>query len=215
VLRVSIKHGFASDNDVVYRLFFAYTGTAPTSANLTTMATAVRAAWNTNVKALCSTAGGLTQVAIVDLTNTSAGSGMDATTVVGTRTGGALPGGVATLVNFSIARRYRGGKPRIYMPYGTQTDIQGSQTFTTTYQSAMQSALNAFVTAIIAAAPSGTTITSVVNVSYYEGFTVVTNPITGRSRNVSTARTTPLIDAVLSTAVNVKFASQRRRNLRK
>ncbi len=53
-----------------------------------------------------------------------------------------------------------------------------------------------------------------VNVSYYEGFKVVTDPLTGRSRNVSQLRPEgPAVDRITSFSINPKLGSQRRRNL--
>jgi hypothetical protein len=51
-----------------------------------------------------------------------------------------------------------------------------------------------------------------VNVSYYNGFTVVTNPTTGRARNVPTLRGTPVVDTVTGIVARVQVGSQRRRN---
>jgi len=55
---------------------------------------------------------------------------------------------------------------------------------------------------------------SQVNVSYYEGFKVVTDPRTGRSRNVSLVRPEgTAIDAITGFSSNPKLGSQRLRNL--
>ncbi|MGO9750265.1 MAG: hypothetical protein ACLP8S_05560 [Solirubrobacteraceae bacterium] len=53
-----------------------------------------------------------------------------------------------------------------------------------------------------------------VNVSYYEGFQVVTDPLTGRSRNVSQLRSEgPVVDRITGFSINPKLGSQRGRNL--
>jgi hypothetical protein len=53
-----------------------------------------------------------------------------------------------------------------------------------------------------------------VSVSYYEGFTSVTNPITGRTKDVSKLRTGgPVVDVVSAIIVANGPKSQRRRNL--
>ena len=43
------------------------------------------------------------------------------------------------------------------------------------------------------------------------GFTVITNPITHRARNVPTLRTTPAVDAVSGTIARLRVGTQRRR----
>jgi hypothetical protein len=51
-----------------------------------------------------------------------------------------------------------------------------------------------------------------VNVSYYEGFTVVIDPITGRARNVPKLRSSgPLVDGVVGIVINPELGTQRRR----
>ena len=53
-----------------------------------------------------------------------------------------------------------------------------------------------------------------VNVSYYEGFEVVTDLRTGRSRDVPQLRPGgPAVDKITGFSINPKLGSQRRRNL--
>lgn len=211
VLRLQLKHTLGSDVDVLDRIYLQYTGTAPTSSGLNTMASSVETAWASDLKSYFTTNGSLTEVVIEDLSSASGGVGTWSGSTAGTRTGGVLAAGSAVLLNFSIARRYRGGKPRIYLPYLVSADTASPQTWNGTTLAALLTAWNTFVTAVIAAAPSGTTITNQANVSYYSGFTNFTGP-TGRMRARSTVRATALIDAVTATSTNAKVASQRRRN---
>lgn len=212
MLRLQLKHTYANDLDVLSRLYLAYTGTAPTSANLNTMATTVGTAWGTNLKALAPNEITLTEVIITDLTTTSSGVGVAATSVVGTRGTAYIAAGSALLFNFLVDRRYRGGKPRMYAPFGISTDLSTAQLWSSTFRTACVTGLTNFRTAVIAAAPSGTTITAQVNVSYYLGFTSVQNPVTLRWKNIPTARTTPVVDTVTGIQANPSPASQRRRN---
>lgn len=215
VLRLQVKHTYGLDLDALCTFHLAYTGTAPTSANLNTMCTAVATSWGTNMKPLASANVTLTGITIEDLTTSSSGVGTAAPSIQGTRTGTSLPAQTCFLINFQVSRRYRGGKPRIYMPLGTNTDVSSAQQWSGTFVTAVQTGWAAWLAGIIAAAPSGTTIGGLVNVSYYEGFTVVTNPVTGRSRNINTLRATPLVDTIVATAYSARFATQRRRTTRK
>jgi hypothetical protein len=57
----------------------------------------------------------------------------------------------------------------------------------------------------------GVSLVSYVNISYYHGSTVFITP-SGRARNISTPRATPIVDAILSHTTSQIVASQRRRN---
>jgi hypothetical protein len=124
-----------------------------------------------------------------------------------------MAAGVAFLFNFQIARRYRGGKPRVYWPAPNADNLTDEQTWGGTIVTSMHSAIVAVVAALVGAPPGTTTVTGQVNVSYYQGNTVVIDPITGRARNVSNVRPTPQTDSVVGIVANVKPASQRKRNL--
>lgn len=217
-LRLQLKHTMGSDVDVLNRIFLAYTGTAPTSTGLNSMASACETAWVADLKPLCFNDVTLTEIIIEDLTSSSGGLGTWSGSSAGSRSGTELSAGTATLVNFSIARRYRGGKPRCYFPFGVSGDLNGPNAWQSSFLTAVLSGYNSFVTGVIAAAPSGTTITGQVNVSYYEGFTNFTGP-TGRIRARSTVKSgaeLPIVpDPVTAVTVNGKPASQRRRNTQK
>lgn len=208
-----MRHTDGVANDVVYRINLAYTGTPPTATQLTTLAAVATTAWGANLKSTCSAAVTLTECDILDLNSLSGASGTSVVSIAGTRAGSGLPANCAALVNFHIARRYRGGKPRIYVPYGTINDTLNQQSWTGAFTAALLTGYNAWVAAIVAAPWAGGTLTNQVNVSYYQGFTVVTNPITGRAKNVAKLRVgVPVQDVVQSVSVNPTYASQRRRN---
>lgn len=212
VLEVQLKHTVGSDLDVLARIFMAYTGTAPSDTGLTTMAGTVEGAWSTDLKSLVLTTSALTGIVITDLTSSSASRGEWSGSVAGTRSGTEVPASTAFNIGFSIARRYRGGKPKVYMPFGDASDLQTAQTWTSALATSVGTGWAAFVTAVAAAMPSGTTSAGQVGVSWYEGFTSVENPITHRYRNVPTLRATPVTDPVIATVYNTRIATQRRRN---
>jgi hypothetical protein len=211
--RVDLHHKLANDMNVVSRLFFNYTGPAPTNAQMNTLATAVRTAWNSNVGILAGAQVNVHQVECIDLSSATGAIGFDSTTVTGTRAGTTLAAGTAVLINYAVARRYRGGKPRSYLPYLMAADLTDAQDWTAAAVTATNSAWGAFITAIKAAPWSGATITNQVNVSYYQGFASVQNPVTLRWKNLSKPRAVPLVDVITSFSTNAKPASQRRRNL--
>ena len=211
VLRVDWLWSDASDVNVQTRHFFRYSGPAPTSAQCVSFAAdiyglmaAMAGQWGAGTE--------LIGCKVEDLSSHTGGVGEHAQVTNGTRTGGILSAGTAVLTNYIVGRRYRGGKPRSYWPMFTSTDLSGRQTWNGTAETNLDSDLSTFFAGVIGLTQGSTTITGHVNVSYYSGFTVVTNPVTGRARNVPTLRGTPLVDDILSYATSGRPSSQRRRN---
>jgi hypothetical protein len=118
------------------------------------------------------------------------------------------------LFNGTVLRRYRGGKPRSYWPFGTYSDLANPSQWSTTYITAVTTAMDAFLAHMLAITESGTSLTSQVNVSLYSGFTSVENPVTHRWRNIPTYRTGTIpVDDIVSYSINAKPGTQRRRAL--
>lgn len=192
--------------------YFNYTGAAPTAANLSSAANGFVSDGSTDFAALCNTHVGMQNCTITDLTSPTSPQATAGTPWVGTRTGGQLSPGTAVLVAHSISRRYRGGKPRTYLPFGTSTDITTAGLWATALQTATDSAWGAWIASQVGRLNAFTAGAALCNVSYYHGFTVVTNPMTGRSRNVPTVRAVPIVDEVTGHTTSIVIASQRRRN---
>src|SRR5580692_252737 len=129
VVRVRLKHTIGDDFDVLDRFYVGYVGSGPDVLELQTFATAVTTSWSTNLRSMCGAVVVLTEAICTDLSSDTAAEGTSAVSYSGTRSGAALPAANASLINFSIARRYRGGKPRIYLPMGTDTDVASPQTW--------------------------------------------------------------------------------------
>lgn len=213
VIRLTLTHSDAADVDVQTHLFWQYTGTAPTNAQLNTMAAALASPWAGAMGSYCFTDVQLTRVDIVDLSSSTAAVGTALVSETGTRSGHTNAGAVAVLINYGIARRYRGGKPRSYLPYLVAEDLTTPQEWNATTLTALVGAWEVFLAAVESSVWSGGTIAAQVNVSYYSGFQSVQNPITKRWRNISTPRTAPIIDSIAAIKGNPKPGSQRRRNL--
>jgi len=196
----------------ITRFFIHYTGTAPTAADLATFDAAIVTAYGTNLKSLQDTGGLLIQVHSVDLDSVTGAVDVTGASVGGTRTGGVLGASTALVDSYRVARHYRGGHPRGYWPFGTQTDLNDRNTWKSTLLSAADTGFAAFFTAVLAAGWGAAGTLTQVNVSYYSGFHVVTSPTTGRARNVPTLRGTPLIDTVTARKAQSSVGSQRRRD---
>lgn len=214
VIKADFFYTIGSDLRALNRLFIGYTGGIPSSADVATLAGDLYTIWAAEIAHYMCDVNVFTGCEVTDLSSALGHQATHAANTNGSLTSTPLPANVAGLGSMKIGRRYRGGKPRTYLPVGDQAQVLTPQTWQSTFVSNMQASLNATITDIAATAAGTTSLTNLVNVSYYSGFTVVTNPSTGRARNVPKLRTTPLVDPVLSWTFEVTQASQRRRLLR-
>jgi hypothetical protein len=114
-------------------------------------------------------------------------------------------------MNFKVGRRYRGGKPRIYLPWGSASDQATLNQWTSGFISSAATAWTNFITAIAAAPWSGASGLKQVNVSFYSGFTNETGP-SGRARAVSTPRAgSAVVDDIIAHSLNTIYGVQRSR----
>jgi hypothetical protein len=102
------------------------------------------------------------------------------------------------MCSLEINRRYRGGHPRKYLPFGTAgTYASASSKFWDSgFIDDVQTKMAAFLSAVGGRTEGSTNFNDVVNVSYYTG---------------GALRVTPVVDAVTSLAVRTRICSQRRR----
>jgi hypothetical protein len=201
----------ASDADVRTTWFFRYSGGSPTSTDCNNLAADIYGVIS-SLAPLWGADTDLTGVEVTDLSSASGGQGIHSQVSGGTRTGGPLSGGTCLVIGFVITRRYRGGKPRSYLPWLTSTDLSSRQQWQGTTLTLVDSDLAGAFASIIGLNSGTTTITDHVNVSYYSGFTVY-NPGGGRrARNIPTLRTVPVVDVITSFSARSSPGSQRRRN---
>lgn len=210
-LRIALRMSLNEDTDLINRFFIEYLGTAPTSPQLDTYAASVSTAWGAHLKALMTSNGALEEVHIIDLSSSTAAIGDDGSHIAGTRAGLQLSAAACVVLKLQIARRYRGGHPRLYLPFGSAPDLSDAQRWGSTFLGNVVTGWTSFLTDITAAGWTSAGTLQPINVSYFQGFTNVTYP-SGRTKPVPTRRITPVKDLVLSHTTNPKVASQRRRN---
>ena len=90
--------------------------------------------------------------------------------------------------------------------------MNNDQQWTNALITSVTTAINAYIAATAGVSSGGTTIASRVNISYFNNFHTVLNPVTGRYRNVPTLRAVPVVDAITGSLFRQTVASQRRRN---
>jgi hypothetical protein len=213
VIRNVLKFTTSEDTAAAVRFFLQYTGGAPTNAEMATFAAGIGTAFAAHLIGLGSDSVGLQTVTSTDLSTDTAGSGEAAPEVTCTRGATINTSDACLLESLHVNRRYRGGHPRLYWPFGVQGDLESGQHWSEGFLTTAGSDLSDWWTALNALTWSGGSIIGRVNVSYYSGFTVH-DGVTGRARNVSTPRSSAVVDTVVSSVVQPGIASQRRRLLR-
>ena len=211
VVRSALEGKWSSGGIAVNRFYVRYSGSAPSSADLTAFAGTLATAWSDNMSAHVHEDFEITGATCIDLSSPTSAEGAVVVGMPGALTGGLLPADACLVMANLIGRRYRGGHPRVYLVAGDDTKITTEQFWDPTFVSTIEGAWAALISEYAAGVwSSGGTITHV-NVSYFEGFTVVISPTTGRARNIPSRRSPPLVDDVLTYAGRTRIGSQRRR----
>lgn len=196
--------GEATPLDWANILHFAFSGASPTDAMLTALAGVIASEWGTHMSPEQVNNVTMNQVDLYDLTSSTSSSVGIPETIGGTRGDDEIPANVAYLVDYPIPRRYRGGHPRTYLLVGGNADFLDAAHWSTAFTAEVASHWSAFLEAVIGYSNSGTTISNLVNVSYYDKNEFPTPPY---------RRTTPMVD-VINVGLMVgqqQMASQRRR----
>lgn len=211
---IRLEFDFSIFEDLVARCrnFWSYTGTAPSATDLSNFCSAIFTSVGTNLAPLSGNHVTYTAVRGFDLTSPTAATGEATGNHVGTRGTTLLTADVCALESLIISRRYRGGHPRVYWPFGITTDLFDQQTWSAAAVSAFDTGLAALKTSIAGAGWSGAGTIAQESVSYYNGFTVHTG-VTGRARNVSTPRGSAVVDPVIQGTIRTGIAVQRKRLL--
>lgn len=192
------------------RFYLSYTGSAPSAANCATLGGDVATAWGTDLASLIHSDYTLTEVDVLDIATRSGASSVSTVSVPGTRAGTPMSLNTCTNIEFDIARRYRGGKPRIFLPAGVQGDLQTLASWTSSFITACNTGITDFMAALEALSIGSMGTLQHVNLSYYSGFTNHTST-SGRERAVPTYRPTALHDNVEGYSTKAIVGSQRRR----
>jgi len=215
VLECVLNYTDGIDLNAINRLFVTYTGSVPTGPDLVDLAGQIGTAWVSAFQDYLVTDISFSRVVLTDLTSPTSARGEASGFGPGVNGGAYLGAGTAFLINAQIGRRYRGGKPRSYIPGLDQAALSNPQTWGDATVAALTDAMTGFTSSMEGMASGGCVLAQTVNVSYYSGFLAVENPITLRYRNVPQVRDTPVVDVITGYVGSAKVASQRRRNLQK
>lgn len=210
VVQTNLTWKVDDDTGALTRLFWSYTGGAPSGAALTSFCADVDAAVDTFFGPLFLATTLATGTKAIDLSSDTGNEAESTQANAGSRSGTRLSPGTAVTVAHEIARRYRGGHPRSYLPFGAGADILSSGEWDTAFTNAVTAAFANFVTTVRGS--GHVAIDKLVNVSYYKGNNPIIDPISGRAKNIPQKRVTPLVNEISGSVARVKIGSQRRRN---
>lgn len=213
VAKIGLAWQFGSDLLSFNNLHAHYTGPAPSNATCAALAADVHAAVLAHLLGAIGTNRAILYTRVTDLSSSSGGIGEHHGGNNGTRAGPYLPDSMGVLAEHSIARRYRGGKPRTFTPMGIASDIDTSGDWNAAALAGINTMWQAFWTALTAITESGTAFDQMVSVSYFQGSTwVPVPPVPNRAKQVPTPRGAPVVDNITSTGLSLRPGSQRRRN---
>lgn len=211
-LRAELNWKIDADPMGTTRLFFQYSGSAPSPSDCIGFAGAIQAQLVSEFVPLMHPQVTNESVTVVDITTTSGHQGTAGSPQVGTRTGGQLAPATCVLVNHQIGTRYRGGKPRSYLPFGTSTDVATAGLWLSAFVTDVDTAWGAFIAGILGTSAGSTALDAYIALSYYDG---VNPPVTlpsGRVKQSSKLRVTPVQYNITGHTTSPTIASQRRRN---
>jgi hypothetical protein len=194
------------------RFYLSYGGSAPTPGNCITLADGIAAAFTSDLAYAMSDSWALVEVDVLDIATDAGSSGQWTGNNPGLGGSGACQASVATNVEYQIARRYRGGKPRMFIPPPSNSALEDAAHWTDAIVGDITSNVTGFFAAVTALSVGAMGTLTHVNLSYYKSFTNITNS-SGRERAVPKYRDVALHDNVEGYQAKKVIGSQRRRRV--
>lgn len=214
VLRVQHFFTIAEDLAAQVRIYIRYTGGAPSNADLNTYAGTLFGMWPGALASLMTPDKSLTSIVVTDLTSPTAAIGSHVATAVGSLIEPELPAATCTMTNHHIHRRYRGGKPRAYWPFGSQTRLADEQTWTAGWIALVETEILAYFNGSVGIVVGPAVTAAWVNISQYLDFLTVGPDSRGRFHYPPKPRPVAIApDDIGPISVHPRPTNQRRRAL--
>lgn len=211
-IKAQLQWSEAEDAHLFTTLYFLYSGGPPNASEALTLATDIYNAAAVPVGQWGVTTN-LTGCRVTDLSSSTTGDALHTASTPGTRSGtDVLAGGTSVLVNYTIGRRYRGGKPRNYLPWGLSGDLLDRQTWKPGTVTSFHDSWSTFIGTVLGSVAGSTTLTAHINVSYYQGVTYQAAAAGTKQVATPTRRDVPVKDDIIGFSISPVPASQRRRN---
>jgi hypothetical protein len=192
------------------RSFYRNQGPTPVAADLALVASNAAAEWASVMAPFFTSNIALTDVSVLDITTNTGAEGEWTGSHVGTNANASVPQQLAAICNFKIARHYRGGKPKCYLPAGSTADTHDGGHWNSTFVANFGAACNTFYSAQTGLPTDTFQNAGHVNVSYRHLFDNV-DDASGRAHAKPRYRATAITDLITGYVVSNTFGSQRRR----
>jgi len=206
VVKVILRGITTAAQDIPWEnvLHLVYSGGQPSVADLTAFGNYLFSGWSSHMAPEQPSPNALTEIELIDLSSATAASVAVIGNSPGTRGDDEIPSNVAFLVNYPIARRYKGGHPRNYLMVGGNADFLDGAHWSSAFTAEVGSHWTAFLNTAVGHTQGATTFTGMCSVSYYSG---------KQPNGKPALRPTPLIDPInVSQLVpEQQIATQRRR----
>jgi len=178
--------------------FTHYSGSPPSNTDLTNYLAYLESNGVPQYQDEMSVDNEITELKGVDLASDTGANVVVPVSYFGSRTGDFVPANVAMVASLEIVRRYRGGHPRKYLPWGTAGTYASGSTkdWDSGFVSDCAAKLATILSHLGGHVEGSTTWDNVVNVSYVSG---------------GARRVTPVVDVITSAVPRVRICSQRRR----
>jgi len=181
-----------------------------TAGDISSVLSAVTTSVGIRFPALMNAARSCAAVRVTDLTLKTAPVAEDTTGWPGTRVGTPLPLNCSLNLHFKVLRRYRGGKPRIALPWLDEPDTTDGRTWNSAPMNTAATAFTAHVNEL-KTTHGNITIANQVNVGYYFGQTAGALDRTGRQNRAIPPNPAPPVDPIVQIVPNQIMGSSRRR----
>jgi len=214
VIRARLLHGIGGSVNYGSAFEMRYSGPSPDTTALTTLAGIISTEYATWCASMLSLAYGLNEVHCSDLQTPSTPDGINSVVVPGTRAGTypQLARSTAACLIFHVNRKYRGARPKTFLPWGVDTDLANNATWLGAFISAAEGAWLSLTGSLDGQVFGSATLTTQAAVSYIEPpYSNVPVGGSGRVRREGTARNPPLVQDVTSVTCQARLGSQRRR----
>lgn len=180
------------------KYYLHYSGAAPSNSDILDYLVGIESGVEAAYGAEMSVDNECTEFQMTDLTSDTGSENALSLSFYGVRTGDFQPASVAMVASMEIARRYRGGHPRKYLPWGTSGTMASGSTkdWDPDFVGDCQTKFDTLMTNLVGITFGATTWDEIVNVSY----------VTAKAR-----RTDALVDVVVGHIIRPRICTQRRR----
>jgi hypothetical protein len=183
-------------------MYAAYLGGPPSETALAEYGAHVGTAYANHILTLQNEVYELNTLSVTDLSSDTANFAVNDINTAGSNGGNTLAAAACYLANWTVARRYRGGKPRSYFGGVSAADTSSLFDFSTATQTAWATGLANFLAAHTTTVGAGVTFSGLVCLSYYDK---ALNPIPPYTR------TAPVAYPITAGELHLRICTQRRR----